>query len=238
MSLDCSTSDPSMQVGFGREECKKYGRRGWDEGGPMEAIEEDEGITNKKKRAENWQDTEVDGLVTAYQQIHKKLALAGRKGKHIFRSAQEKWTEMYQLLLSMGIERQPKEIERKWSNLITGYKQIADWNRKHGHMSYWEMDEHLKKEKTKVKELPAAFRVRVYDAISEFHGDSYNAKPQFQVLDLTAHVDLPSSTLFPSIGKRSAEDLGSKEEQDDTSRFMDQPTSASHSGEFFKALDQ
>ncbi|GLJ18050.1 hypothetical protein SUGI_0318490 [Cryptomeria japonica] len=38
---------------------------------------------------------------------------------------------------------------------------------------------------------------------------------------------LQSTTLE---GKRSAEDLGSKEEQDDTSRFMDQPTSASHSG--------
>eukprot|EP01018_Ginkgo_biloba_P040175 Gb_30853 [translate_table: standard] len=199
-NLDCSASDASMQVGYVREEYKKCGRRVWDEGCPLEMMEEEEAITNKKKRAENWQDSEVDGLVTAYRQIHRKLALAGKKGKHVFRSAQEKWHEVYQILVSMGIDRQPKEIERKWSNLITGYKQIGDWNRRHGHKAYWEMDEHLKKEKTKFKELPATFRIEVYEALSEFLGDSCNSKPRVRVSEPTVHADAPSN-LSPSTGE-------------------------------------
>jgi hypothetical protein len=71
----------------------------------------------------------------------------------------------------VGVDRQPKEIEHKWSNLSTAFKQIVDWNKKVGHPNYWELDEILKKEKTKAKELHATFSVQLFDAMAEFLGD-------------------------------------------------------------------
>jgi hypothetical protein len=130
----------------------------------------------KKKRAELWQDPEMDALVSAYRQIHMKLAVAGKKGKHVFKSANEKWKEVRNLLLPLGVDRQPKEIERKWSNLSTAFKQIADWNKKVGRPNYWDLDELSKKEKTKAKELPATFRVQLYEAMAEFLGDRTAAR--------------------------------------------------------------
>ncbi|KAG6544023.1 hypothetical protein Mapa_014546 [Marchantia paleacea] len=132
--------------------------------------------SGKKKRAELWQDAEMDALVSAYRQIHMKLAVAGKKGKHVFKSANEKWKEVRNLLIPLGVDRQPKEIERKWSNLSTAFKQIADWNKKVGRPSYWELDEISKKEKTKAKELPATFRVQLYEAMAEFLGDRTAAR--------------------------------------------------------------
>ncbi|KAH9298716.1 hypothetical protein KI387_030398, partial [Taxus chinensis] len=126
----------------------------------------------KKKRAELWQDAEMDALVSAYRQIHSKLMSAGNKGRHIFKSANEKWTEVRNLLLTVGVDRQPKEIERKWSNLLTAFKQIVDWNKQPGQQSYWELDEAFKREKTKAKELPASFRMQMFESMAEFLGDT------------------------------------------------------------------
>ncbi|CAM6112699.1 unnamed protein product [Calypogeia fissa] len=136
----------------------------------------DKDAIGKKKRAELWQDAEMDALVSAYRQIHMKLAVAGKKGKHVFKSANEKWKEVRNLLLPLGVDRQPKEIERKWSNLSTAFKQIADWNKKVGRPNYWDLDEVSKKEKTKAKELPATFRVQLYEAMAEFLGDRTAAR--------------------------------------------------------------
>lgn len=127
----------------------------------------------KKKRAEMWQDGEMDALVRAYREVHMKLAAAGKKGKQVFKSATDKWKEVHTLLLAVGVDRQPKEIERKWSNLSTAFKQIADWNKKVGRPNYWDLDDSLKKEKTKAKELPATFRVQLFDAMAEFMGDRH-----------------------------------------------------------------
>ncbi|XP_057822452.2 uncharacterized protein LOC131034873 isoform X1 [Cryptomeria japonica] len=126
----------------------------------------------KKKRAELWQDAEMDALVRAYRHIHLKLMSAGNKGRHIYKTANEKWTEVRNLLLTVGVDRQPKEIERKWSNLLTAFKQIVDWNKQPGQQSYWELDEAFKKEKTKAKELPASFRMQMFESMAEFLGDT------------------------------------------------------------------
>ncbi|EFJ36716.1 hypothetical protein SELMODRAFT_451611 [Selaginella moellendorffii] len=142
-----------------------------EEGLGGDEIDKTESVGSKKKRAEMWQDSEMDALVSAYKQVHMKLLLAGKNGKHVFKSANEKWTEVRNLLLPMGVDRQPKEIERKWSNLLTAYKQIVEWNKKIGHPSYWELDDVLKKEKTKAKELPATFRVQLFESMAEFLGD-------------------------------------------------------------------
>lgn len=132
----------------------------------------------RKRRAEIWQDAEMDALVRAFREVHMKLTSAagtGKKVKQVFKSANDKWQEVRTLLLASGVDRQPKEIERKWSNLSTAFKQIADWNSKKGggRPSYWELDEGLKKEKTKAKELPATFRVQLFDAMAEFMGDRH-----------------------------------------------------------------
>ncbi|CAM6020321.1 unnamed protein product [Sphagnum balticum] len=50
-------------------------------------------------------------------------------------------------------------------------KRAEMWNKKVGHPNYWELDEILKKEKTKAKELHAAFSVQLFDAMAEFLGD-------------------------------------------------------------------
>lgn len=126
----------------------------------------------KKKRAELWQDAEMDALVRAYSHIHLKLMSSGNKGRHIYKTANEKWTEVRNLLLTVGVDRQPKEIERKWSNLLTAFKQIVDWNKQPGQQSYWELDEGFKKEKTKAKELPASFRMQMFESMAEFLGDT------------------------------------------------------------------
>ena len=139
------------------------------------ASSEEEAII-KKKRADNWQDAEVDGLVAAYRQVYVKLAIAGKKGRTVFGSAYEKWKETQSLLIRMGIDRQTKEIERKWSNLYTGFKQIVDWNRRLGRRNYWEIDDQTKKEKLKSKELPCAFRMELHDAMAEFLGDDCDPK--------------------------------------------------------------
>lgn len=144
--------------------------------GDCEGKEEktDKDGTGKKKRAEMWQDAEMDALVSAYHQVHMKVAMAGKQGKHVkhvFKSANEKWKEVQNLLHTCGVDRQAKEIERKWSNLSTAYKQISDWNKKVGQPSYWELDEASKREKTKAKELPATFRVQLFEAMSEVLGD-------------------------------------------------------------------
>eukprot|EP01018_Ginkgo_biloba_P036572 Gb_24605 [translate_table: standard] len=131
----------------------------------------------KKKRAELWQDAEMDALISAYRQIHLKLMSSGNKGgRNIFKSASEKWMEARNLLLTFGVDRQPKEIERKWSNLLTAFKQIADWNKQVGQRSYWELDEAFKREKTKAKELPASFRVQMFESMAEFLGDTGGKK--------------------------------------------------------------
>eukprot|EP01018_Ginkgo_biloba_P036567 Gb_19238 [translate_table: standard] len=66
----------------------------------------------KKKRAELRQDAEMDALISAYRQIHLNLMSAGNKGgRNIFKSANEKWMEVRNLLLTVGVDRQPKEIE-------------------------------------------------------------------------------------------------------------------------------
>jgi len=143
------------------------GEEGDDGEGDGKERSEKEGSA-KKKRAEMWQDPEMDALVRAYREVHMKLAAAGKKGKQVFKSATDKWKEVQTLLFNVGVDRQPKEIERKWSNLSTAFKQIADWNKKVGHPNYWELDETLKKEKTKAKELPATFRVQLFDAMAEF----------------------------------------------------------------------
>jgi len=103
-------------------------------------------------------------MVRAYQEFHMKLAAARKKGKQVFKSATDKWKEVQTLLFNVGVDRQPKEIERKWSNLSTAFKQIADRNKKFGHPNFWELDETLKKEKTKVKELLATFCFQFFDA--------------------------------------------------------------------------
>jgi hypothetical protein len=112
----------------------------------------------------------MDVLVEAYREVHvhMKMAVARKKGN---RSSTDKWKEVQTLSFSVGLDRQPKEIEQKWSNLSTAFKQIADWNKKVGHPNYWELDEILKKEKTKAKELHAAFSVQLFDAMAEFLGD-------------------------------------------------------------------
>lgn len=142
----------------------------------IEKLEESRDHSGKKKRAELWQDAEMDALVGAYRQIHLKLMSAGNKGRHIFKSANDKWTEVRNLLLIAGVDRQPKEIERKWSNLLTAFKQIADWNRQAGQPSYWDLDEVLKREKTKAKELPASFRMQMFESMAEFLGDTGGKK--------------------------------------------------------------
>nr|ADE75983.1 unknown [Picea sitchensis] len=142
----------------------------------IEKLEENRDHGGKKKRAELWQDAEMDALVSAYRQIHLKLMSSGNKGRHIFKSANDKWTEVRNLLLTVGVDRQPKEIERKWSNLLTAFKQIADWNRQAGQPSYWELDEALKREKTKAKELPASFRIQMFESMAEFLGDTGGKK--------------------------------------------------------------
>jgi hypothetical protein len=159
---------------------------GEDEDGEKE--KEGEGMA-RKRRAEIWQDAEMDALVRAFREVHMKLTSAagtGKKVKQVFKSANDKWQEVRTLLLASGVDRQPKEIERKWSNLSTAFKQIADWNKKPGRPSYWDLDESLKKEKTKAKELPATFRVQLFDAMAEFMGDRQGtrsrspAQPQAQ----------------------------------------------------------
>ncbi len=146
------------------------GEEGDDGDGDGKERPDKEGCA-KKKRAEMWQDAEMDALVRAYREVHMKLAAAGKKGKQVFKSATDKWKEVQTLLFNEGVDRQPKEIERKWSNLSTAFKQIADWNKKVGRPNYWELDETLKKEKTKAKELPATFRVQLFDTMAEFLGD-------------------------------------------------------------------
>ncbi len=126
------------------------GEEGDDGEGDGKERSEKEGSA-KKKRAEMWQDPEMDALVRAYREVHMKLAAAGKKGKQVFKSATDKWKEVQTLLFNVGVDRQPKEIERKWSNLSAAFKQIADRNKKFGHPNFWELDETLKKEKTKVK---------------------------------------------------------------------------------------
>jgi len=147
---------------------------GEDEEGLDGDGKEKEGMA-RKRRAEIWQDAEMDALVRAFREVHMKLTSAagtGKKVKQVFKSANDKWQEVRTLLLASGVDRQPKEIERKWSNLSTAFKQIADWNsKKGGRPSYWDLDESLKKEKTKAKELPATFRVQLFDAMAEFMGD-------------------------------------------------------------------
>lgn len=134
----------------------------------------------RKRRAEIWQDAEMDALVRAFREVHMKLTSAagtGKKVKQVFKSAGDKWQEVRTLLLAAGVDRSPKEIERKWSNLSTAFKQIADWNtKKGGRPSYWDLDESLKKEKTKAKELPATFRVQLFDAMAEFMGDRQGSR--------------------------------------------------------------
>jgi hypothetical protein len=93
----------------------------------------------------------------------------------------------------MGIERQAKEIERKWSNLYTGFKQILEWNKRLGNRSYWEVDEQTKKEKTKAKELPSTFRMELFDAMIEFLGD--DSDPKLRPRDSPSSA-LPASPLY------------------------------------------
>jgi hypothetical protein len=169
----------------------EVGKRGWE--GRASADWADKAKSSKKRRADNWQDTEVDGLVAAYRQIHVKLAVAGKRGKTVFGSAYEKWNETQQLLNRMGIERQAKEIERKWSNLYTGFKQILEWNKRLGNRSYWEVDEQTKKEKTKAKELPSTFRMELFDAMIEFLGD--DSDPKLRPRDSPSSA-LPASPLY------------------------------------------
>ncbi|XP_024358094.1 uncharacterized protein [Physcomitrium patens] len=148
----------------------------------------------RKKRAEMWQDAEMDALVKAFREVNMKLAAAGKKGKQVFKSANDKWNEVRTLLLASGVDRQPKEIERKWSNLSTAFKQIADWNKKVGRPNYWELDEVLKKEKTKAKELPATFRVQLFEAMAEFMGDRQGARsrsPAQGTQGTPGHVSVP-----------------------------------------------
>ena len=145
----------------------------------------------RKKRAEMWQDAEMDALVRAFREVNMKLTAAGKKGKQVFKSANDKWKEVRTLLLAAGVDRQPKEIERKWSNLSTAFKQIADWNKKVGRPSYWDLDEGLKKEKTKAKELPATFRVQLFDAMAEFMGDRQGARSRSPAQGTTTHVPVP-----------------------------------------------
>lgn len=146
-------------------------------GPPLEgnAVESDIGASSgegeRKKRAEMWQDAEMDALVRAFREVHTKLTSAEKKGTQVFKSAIDKWSEVRTLLLAAGVDRQPREIERKWSNLSTAFKQIADWNKKAGCPSYWDLDETSKKEKTKAKELPATFRSQLFDTMAEFMGD-------------------------------------------------------------------
>ncbi|CAM6024174.1 unnamed protein product [Sphagnum balticum] len=172
----------------------EVGKRGWE--GRASADWADEAKSSKKRRADNWQDTEVDGLVAAYRQIHVKLAVAGKRGKTVFGSAYEKWNETQQLLNRMGIERQAKEIERKWSNLYTGFKQILEWNKRLGNRSYWEVDEQTTKEKTKAKELPSTFRMELFDAMIEFLGD--DSDPKLRPRDSPSSA-LPASPLYGGV---------------------------------------
>jgi len=126
----------------------------------------------------------MDVLVEAYREVHvhMKMAVARKKGN---RSSTDKWKEVQTLSFSVGLDRQPKEIEQKWSNLSTAFKQIADWNKKVGHPNYWELDEILKKEKTKAKELHAAFSVQLFDAMAEFLGDWVELTAAARLLLLT-----------------------------------------------------
>lgn len=155
-------------AGIGEDE------EGCGDGDGKERLDK-EGVA-RKKRAEMWQDGEMDALVRAFREVHMKLTAAGKKGKQVFKSANDKWKEVRTLLLASGVDRQPKEIERKWSNLSTAFKQIADWNKKVGRPTYWDLDESLKKEKTKAKELPATFRVQLFDAMAEFMGDRQSTR--------------------------------------------------------------
>lgn len=160
-------------------------------------LEESRDHGGKKKRAELWQDAEMDALVSAYKQIHTKLMSSGNKGRHIFKSANDKWTEVRNLLLTVGVDRQPKEIERKWSNLLTAFKQIADWNRQAGQPSYWELDEALKREKTKAKELPASFRMQMFESMTEFLGDTGGKKSR------QSNQSNAPPTFYPSTSENS-----------------------------------
>ena len=179
--------------GYGRENHQREGVMdegdvGGSSGGGVGGGEDEDGMEGegkergdkegegmgRKRRAEIWQDAEMDALVRAFREVHMKLTSAagtGKKVKQVFKSANDKWQEVRTLLLASGVDRQPKEIERKWSNLSTAFKQIADWNKKQGRPSYWDLDETLKKEKTKAKELPATFRVQLFDSMAEFMGD-------------------------------------------------------------------
>ncbi|XP_024387343.1 uncharacterized protein [Physcomitrium patens] len=152
----------------------------------------------RKKRAEMWQDAEMDALVKAFREVNFKLAAAGKKGKQVFKSANDKWKEVRTLLLGAGVDRQPKEIERKWSNLSTAFKQIADWNKKVGRPSYWELDEVLKKEKTKAKELPATFRVQLFEAMTEIMGDRQGSRSRSPAQGTPGHVPVPGLPRPPS----------------------------------------
>jgi len=154
----------------------------------------------RKKRAEMWQDAEMDALVRAFREVHMKLTAAGKKGKQVFKSANDKWSEVRTLLLAAGVDRQPKEIERKWSNLSTAFKQIADWNKKVGRPSYWDLDETLKKEKTKAKELPATFRVQLFDAMAEFMGDRQGPRGRSPAQGTPGLVHVPGLPRPPAPG--------------------------------------
>ncbi|XP_073394338.1 uncharacterized protein [Physcomitrium patens] len=193
-SLSSSIMDLGQTEGYHHNFGTPYGREGREgnldegnirvgNGGGVGVGEDEEDKLDKecegmgrKRRAEIWQDAEMDALVRAFREVHMKLTSAagnGKKVKQIFKSANDKWQEVRMLLLASGVDRQPKEIERKWSNLSTAFKQIADWNnnKKMGRPSYWDLDETLKKEKTKAKELPATFRVQLFEAMAEFMGD-------------------------------------------------------------------
>nr|XP_024370462.1 uncharacterized protein LOC112279923 isoform X2 [Physcomitrium patens]PNR57563.1 hypothetical protein PHYPA_004557 [Physcomitrium patens] len=189
----------------GREGNLDEGDIGGSNGGGTGVGEDEEDRPDKegegmarKRRAEIWQDAEMDALVRAFREVHMKLTSAagnGKKVKQVFKSANDKWQEVRTLLLASGVDRQPKEIERKWSNLSTAFKQIADWNnnKKMGRPSYWDLDESLKKEKTKAKELPATFRMQLFDAMAEFMGDRHGPRSR-------SPAQAPAPSLLPAPG--------------------------------------
>ncbi|XP_027352058.1 trihelix transcription factor ASR3-like isoform X2 [Abrus precatorius] len=127
---------------------------------PSSAVDGDDG--RPAARLPRWTRQEILVLIQGKSDAESRFK-PGRGGGSAFGSSEPKWALVSSYCKKHGVNREPVQCRKRWSNLAGDYKKIKEWESqaRDETESFWLMRNDLRRE----RKLPGYFDREVYDIL-------------------------------------------------------------------------
>ncbi|XP_061367046.1 trihelix transcription factor ASR3-like [Gastrolobium bilobum] len=141
-------------------------------------------------RLPRWTRQEILVLIQGKTDAERRFK-PGRASGSAFGSSEPKWALVSSYCKNHGVNREPVQCRKRWSNLAGDYKKIKEWESqvRDETESFWLMRNDLRRE----RKLPGYFDREVYDILDASPSPSSAAAG-------TAALGLPTATVTEAVG--------------------------------------